>query len=321
MIESLEEIRKTCKRRDIYLRILIFLVGIPVGEIVLSQLGDSWHNWLGRVVIAFLSGLILLAISEVVIGIGYMEFYSRCKFANEFNLKHLIHHFIEEHKEYLPAERAKVALSIILADRSMNNVEMKMPFPYYLKLLSAAAVTTQNEWFATYRMPIGKWGEIKKHSVEYFDVLSNARMRKTRVVVRPQEEVDTVSYDSEIVLDTLETGAALCCVKISEDLVGIDDYAIFDDELVITATPLHADATSEVLGLNDDPYFHATDLNRHYSVRLLRGPDAIGEYITDKKRLMTIVKKDCIKFTSSGRNKKRKEAGENTHDVPQPAVG
>lgn len=309
MSGSLKDGRAICRRRDNYLRGTVFLIGFLLGEMVLLVLGHDWEYGVMRFFIGLMSGGVLFLVSEFGIGIGRIEFIITCGVSGEFKLRHLILHFIENHREYFPTQRARLALSLVLADTSLDTVEMKMSFPFYLKLLSAAAITTQHEWFATYRMPLDKWGEITAHSVEYFRVLSRARLKKTRIIIRPEEEINSITYESEIVDHTLDTGAALCCIP-NERLKGVEDYAMFDDELVITATPDSQNNSASILGLTRDLYDKATDLDRTYTVRLFRGPDNIGEFLTDKNRLIGITKKNgAKKFTRSGRTKHKKEAG------------
>lgn len=284
MNEGSAAYKETCRRRENWLRFCAFLFGLVFGELFLALLGHSWELTLWRILIGFGSGGLAYLVSELIIGIDFLEFFVA---PHELSLRHYIGHCVENHKELYLADTARIVLTIILADEHLDNVEMEVPFTHYLQLLSAATVTTQKEWFATHRMPLEKWSEISRHSLAYFQALERAQFRnKIRVLIRPAEEISTINDESEIVVDTKKTNAKLFCVPIENSLEGVNDYAIFDGELVITATPIPLGGNPSVLGLSGDPYALATNLERKYLVRLLRGPHNTSEFIREKDRLM-----------------------------------
>ena len=215
----------------------------------------------------------------------YLEF--RFPHRHDFKLRKLISEFIENHAHLDDKEKAKVALSLFLAqEREDDTIKMTMTFGNYLKLLSAATGYTEGNWFATYRLSLTEWNDISDNSASYFRKLKRCRIKKQRIVLGPSSEIDQISYDSDIVKDTIDVGAQLLALTLGEN-------ERIDDQLVITATPSDGDE-----GAASNASYAKTDLNTEMNVQLLKGNFA-DKYSSIRRRFIRDPR--VKRYTSQGR--------------------
>src|ERR1700675_4863924 len=99
--------KAACKRRENWLRLWSAVVGLVSGELLLTLLGDPWEFSRRRVFIGLTTAVAAYVISELVIGIGLLEFFTN---AHELDLRSRIRYFLETHREIDLAEKAKVVL-------------------------------------------------------------------------------------------------------------------------------------------------------------------------------------------------------------------
>jgi len=286
---------KSCWGRKFILRALYFVVGFALGFVasyLIKRPGGEQHSWRSLAidaVIGVVVGLIVWALAELVV--TYLEF--RFPHKHDFKLRKLISEFIENHAHLDDKEKAKVALSLFLAhEREDDTIEMNMTFGNYLKLLSAATGYTEGNWFATYRLSLTEWNNISDNSASYFRKLKRCRIKKERIVLGPSSEIDQISYDSDIVKDTIDVGAQLLALTLGEN-ERIEDYALFDDRLVITATPADIDD-----GAASNATYAKTDLNTEMKVQLLKGNFA-DKYSSIRRRFLRDPR--VKRYTSQGR--------------------
>ena len=289
---------QSCWWREFGLRLFYFLIGVILGVVCLYVIKhtrgfDDHISQQQEILIPILTGAITLAFSEI--RIAHIEF--KFPHRHDFKLRRLITNFVKHHDRFFPEAKAKVALSLFLADPQENEVEINTSFVNYLKLLSAATISTQREWFATYRMPLDRWEEISKHSNHYFMTLQGSRVKKTRVVIRPQDEIDQINYGSDIVKETLMSSAQLHCIP-EAHTSKVEDYALFDDELVIMALPFDQTGVA-----TSDPY--SVDLETEMRVRILKGADKVSQYIKTKRKLEENVCR--VSFTKAGQREYTKK--------------
>jgi hypothetical protein len=287
--------REACKHRENWLRLWAVVVGLVSGELLLTLLGNPWEFSRRRVFVGLTTAVAAYVISEVVIGIGLLEFFNH---AHELDLRLRIRYFLENHREIDLAETAKIVLTLILADPRLNNLEMEIPFTHYLKFLAAATIVTQGEWFATLRLPLSEWSDISENCEEYFGALGRAQFsRKLRIFIGPIDEINNLNDETQVVRETRKVGSPLFCIPINNQLKRIKDYAIFDDTTVITAEPLGQKNSGSTLGLASDPYYSNTNPHSKWKVAFLRGPDNISKYKSDRDTLLALSKRsDCRKF-------------------------
>jgi hypothetical protein len=104
----------------------------------------------------------------------------------------------------------------------------------YIQVLTASLWFAKNEWFATYTIPINAWDDFGRFANEYLDALRKARIRKTRMVIRPRSEIDLKAIlRTTLVKDTLGVGGAAGIIYKEKITSEIEDFAIYDDNLVV----------------------------------------------------------------------------------------
>jgi len=284
---EIEERKKQCERRELYIRAILVTLP-PLYEalwLALALFGGFQTSGLLEIlklVTAGALGLVLLLIFERFLGIGTVELLL---FSHQgmSPFRGGIRNLVSGHKEVDDVGRAVLTLNLMLARGRHIEENMDLSFEDYLYLLTAAAGNyTHDSWFATYRLELAKWSWIRKTYWFYFDQLKESSARhKTRVALLPQRDLDKLSYESGIVVDTVRTGATLHAVELTSDLVDVPDYAIFDDELVIKAWQSHP--------------------LEMWDVAILRGKPKIGKYSAEQDELLQRVRgSSCRTFTPSG---------------------
>jgi hypothetical protein len=279
-----QRLRHACWWRELILRVIYFAVGCLAGDAGILTIRhtrgfDTSISRSHEIYITLVSGIVFLVVLEIFI--THMEF--RFPHKESFRLRTLISTFIREHLAVDDDDKARIALSLIKSDPHRNHIELTLSFNSYLKLLSAAIESTQTHWFATYLPPIAMWDHISDHSHRYFRLLEKRRLAKLRVVVAPKDELSRITNDSRILVETLRCGARLGRVPKDLGFSEVKDYALFDEELVISAVPLkQSRATGEINYTEVTP--ETTML-----VRLLK-EDSVDEYLTTRDRLLTWLK-------------------------------
>jgi hypothetical protein len=147
--------------------------------------------------------------------------------------------FVEAFPHVALIQKAKLLL--LITEHTGEDIELRVSFADYLKLLCAAAHFTQREWFATHVVELSKWPAISQNAREYFSALQQTHLIRQRFLIRPGKEVAGVRATDLIVTDTLSTNAKLTCIPeeilsgLGLDCSQLKDFALFDESLVIVA--------------------------------------------------------------------------------------
>jgi hypothetical protein len=165
--------------------------------------------------------------------------YFRLPGSSPFNLAEYWGRFVEAFPHVGVIRKAKLLL--LITEHTEEDIELRVSFADYLKLLCAATQFAQREWFATHVVELSKWPGISESASEYFSALENTHLIRQRCLIRPECEVVRIQRTDLIVVDTLARKAMLTCVpmeilsKQGLDCSKLKDFALFDDSLVIVA--------------------------------------------------------------------------------------
>jgi hypothetical protein len=162
---------------------------------------------------------------------------------DEMRIRHNLREVIKRFNDAKDREKAELALlltKIVHRISYGDETVITTSLANYIRLLAAAVYSTQRGWFATYLLRIEDWQKIVSSIVQYTEALRSSAISKSRyVVVDEQEKHLVANRDEFLIRDTLDAGSAIFFVdkaKLFQHLKGIEDFAMFDDNLVIAAS-------------------------------------------------------------------------------------
>jgi hypothetical protein len=176
--------------------------------------------------------------------------FSVARTESRLPLREELETFIQSFHYQRPLPRTKLMMLLQACNDRQDRLVIQAKFHEYLTVLAAATTLAQREVLATFVINPNQWFDIKKLSTDYFAVLKATNLKKTRFYVGSDEAL----ADSSIKSDTISSGVKFVHIKPSElqkRVQGVDghqqtipDFALFDDELAITMTPLDRSASS-----------------------------------------------------------------------------